>query len=189
MATRAKTDSSDQQIVLQIRSGSTESFALLVDRYQKKLYYYALKYIHDDQKAQDVIQEAFIKMYVNLNSFDVDRNFSAWAYRIVHNEALNFIKRNRHEVSVGDESWFANIADERVDLAAELDSKNNRQQIRMAVFKLPMKYRDVLVLYYFEGLEYDDIARVLHIPTPTVGTRIRRAKAKLKAELPQELIT
>lgn len=177
----------DEQLVAHIRGGNEEAFSFLVERYQNKLYYYALKFIHDDQKAQDVLQEAFIKAYVNLNSFDADRNFSAWVYRIVHNEALNFAKRHAREIPVGDAKWFDNIPDERVDLAGEIDLKTKRSQVRAVVFSLPLKYREVLVLYYFEGMDYEDIAKVLQIPTATVGTRIRRAKARLKRALPQEI--
>lgn len=176
----------DEELILHIRESHPDKFAEVVSRYQNRLFCYVLRYVHDKLKAEDILQESFIKMYININSFDADRSFSAWAYRITHNETINYIKKNSKENTITDDGWFENIADDRIDFAGEYDKKLNGKKVRDAINILPMKYKEVVVLYYFEGQDYDQIAKVLQIPRSTVGVRLRRAKGRLQKQLQEE---
>lgn len=177
---------SDEQLVAHIRESHPEKFAEIVSRYQNRLFYYVFRYVHDKMKAEDILQEAFIKMYVNINSFDADRSFSAWAYRIAHNETINYIKKNNKEVTIEEDGWFEKIADDSIDFATDFDKKISNQRIKKVVNGLPMKYKQVVVLYYFEEQDYDSIAKILQIPSSTVGVRLRRAKKRLQSTLEEE---
>lgn len=178
---------SDEQIVAAVCNGDAAKFALLIERYQNKLFYYVIKYVAESDKAEDIVQESFIKIYTNLRSFDQNKNFSSWAYRITHNNMIDSVRRDKPTVSIEENDWVSNIADSNVDIGADLELKQTRQEVQAAVCKLPLKYKDVVVLHYFEGYGYEDISDILGIPTSSVGTRLRRGKAKLKDLLPIEV--
>lgn len=173
-------NTSDEQIVAVVCGGETASFSLLIERYQNKLFYYVLKYVAEADKAEDIVQESFIKIYTNLNSFDQNKKFSAWAYRIVHNQLIDTVRKQKPTVSIEENEWINNVADSKVDIVADFEIKQTRQEVQAAVGRLPLKYKDVVVLHYFEGYGYEEISDILGIPTSSVGTRLRRGKSKLK---------
>ena len=86
---------SDSQVVALVLSGDVDAYSLIVERYESKLMRYATYILKDYDVASDITQEAFIKAYINLHSFKLDKQFSPWIYRILHNGAMNFIKRNK----------------------------------------------------------------------------------------------
>jgi RNA polymerase sigma-70 factor, ECF subfamily len=182
----ADVDQKEQELIEKIRTDKPDDFRLLIDAYQQRLFMYILRYINDQDKAEDILQDAFIKMYTNLNSFDVSRPFSPWAYRITHNEVINAIKKTKPSVSTDDNEWLPELIDDNQQLMNELDQKMQNQQLYSQMSKLPMKYREVLVLHYFQSCDYQTISNILHIPSSTVGTRIKRAKAQLKRALGKE---
>jgi RNA polymerase sigma-70 factor, ECF subfamily len=188
MTKAAMKELSDQQLVSRVIAKQTDFFAKIIDRYQQKLFFYTLRYVTDADRAEDVVQESFIKMYTNLQNYDQNKPFSPWAYRITHNEAINFIKKNSVYISA-DKNWLDNIPDETTNLENDLNTKMASQAVKNAVYDLPIKYREVVILYYFENQEYEQISDTLHISVSTVGTRIRRAKTKLKKSLNLQKVT
>ena len=180
-------NTSDEQIVAAVCGGEAAKFALLIDRYQNKLFYYVLKYVAQPDKAEDIVQDTFIKIYTNLQSFDQSKKFSAWAYRIAHNNMVDSVRREKPIVSIEENEWVSNISDAKVDIVAEMELRQTKQEVQSAVNNLPNKYKDVVVLHYFEGYGYEEISDILGIPTSSVGTRLRRGKAKLKDLLPIEV--
>ena len=177
---------SDEELAVHIRSASPDDFRILIERYQQKLFRYALKYINDQDRAEDIVQEALVKIYQNLNNFDAKRTFSAWAYRITHNEVINNVRKNKNQVDIDDDSWIPDLADDRPSPAEEFDKELSKKELHSAISQLPMKYRQILVLYYFQGCDYESIATILGIPISTVSTRMSRAKQKLKKLLRKE---
>jgi RNA polymerase sigma-70 factor (ECF subfamily) len=126
-----------------------------------------------------VLQEVFIKAFRNLNSFDLKRKFSSWIYRIAHNEALNHLKKhNGRIVSLNEQEY--KIIDEKLDLKKEMETEADHGQIRGALAQLKEKYREPLILYFFEDKGYEEIGDILHLPTSTAGTLIARGKKQLK---------
>jgi RNA polymerase sigma-70 factor (ECF subfamily) len=162
--------------VEQVRSFDQELYAILVERYQHKLLRYAKGLIHDEHRAVDVVQESFIKAFINLQGFDIKKKFSSWIYRIVHNEAMNSIKKQKKEISLPDDFEFASSED--------IEAGFNQQEIVMAVQahldKLPLIYAAPLTLRYMEEKSYEEISDILHIPQGTVAIRISRAKTLMK---------
>jgi RNA polymerase sigma-70 factor, ECF subfamily len=119
-------------------------------------------------------------MYINLRSFDPNRQFNAWAYRITQNEMVNYLRKHRQTTELNEDFQYSDMFDDRPDLAEEIDKDIEAQQLHSLIDKLPMKYREVLVLHYFQNCDYESIATIINKPTSTVGTRLRRAKAQLK---------
>lgn len=167
---------SDETIVEQVRSFDQELYAILVERYQHMLLRYAKGLIHDEHKAADVVQESFIKAFINLQGFDTKKKFSSWIYRIVHNEAMNSIKKQKKEISLPENFEFTSSED--------IEATFNQQEIVMAVQahlnKLPLIYAAPLTLRYMEEKSYEEISDILHVPLGTVATRISRAKTLMK---------
>jgi|AntAceMinimDraft_16_1070373.scaffolds.fasta_scaffold34440_3 RNA polymerase sigma-70 factor (ECF subfamily) len=172
----------DEEIVSMIRSGETDSFGILVERYEAKMKRYARKFLFGYEDTEDLIQQVFVKAYVNIRSFDTTRKFSSWLYRIAHNEFINAIRKKKKEpLSFFDpDTLFPRlVAKENAD--KETKEQELSQAIDKCLNKVDPKYREPLVLYYFEELSYKEIANILHIPVSTVGIRMLRAKKILKS--------
>ena len=171
----------DEEIAVRVISGDGESFGLLVERYEAKITRYARKFLFDIEDSKDLVQEVFIKAYVNIRSFDPSRKFSPWIYRIAHNEFINAgKKRSRMPVFSFDfDLLFPHpAASETAD--AETNRRDMRELLDRSLGTLSPKYREPLVLYYFEEMDYREIADILQIPVATVGVRLRRGREMLQ---------
>ena len=165
-----------EEVVEYTRSKNKEAYAEIVSRYQDKLVRYAKYLLNDDEKAADVVQESFIKAYVNLNSFNSKKKFSSWIYRIVHNQAINLINKHKKEVPLLKNVDF----DSGVDVEEEYTKKEIAEMIRECLKEMPVIYKEPLSLYFLEDKSYNEISDILRIPIGTVGTRINRAKILIK---------
>lgn len=184
---------SDEMVV--VHSLETSSFfSIIVDRYESKI----LRYIrrlgvrnHEDQ--QDVLQDIFIKVYKNLNGFDKSLSFSSWIYRIAHNETISwFRKRNiRPEGHLVDdaEELFLFIPDNKDSPETFFDKGIDQVALKEALSKLEDKYKDPIILRFFEQKEYVEISDILKIPVGTVGTLISRGKKRLQELMPNPNIS
>ena len=171
-------NTSDEDIVSLVIAGDVDAYADIMLRYETKLHRYVTYIIHDSTTAHDVVQETFIKTYQNLQGFNPRYKFSSWIYRIAHNEAMNAIKKNKH-VTDDDINEMPEIGyDPRIDEV--IDEDLLKDNVHKCLARLDPKYREVVQLVYLEGMKYDDVSDVLHIPTSTVGVRLSRAKDKLR---------
>src|SRR3989338_9852491 len=97
---------SDEQVVRQVREKDKELFGEIIRRYQSKLMRYVIYLTGDYNKAADIVQETFIKAYVNLNGFNINKKFSSWIYRIAHNETMNMFSRYKNQTSLDQKRDF-----------------------------------------------------------------------------------
>lgn len=170
---------SDETIIALVRTTTPDLYSEIILRYQAKLIRYIRRFTYSEAMSEDILQEVFIKAYRNLHDFDVTRSFSSWIYRIAHNEAINQIKKAHREPLVLDE-WEWEVADERLELGLQIDKKDAAERMRRALYVLKEKYREPIILYFFEDKTYEEISDILHVPRSTVGTLIARGKARLK---------
>jgi len=133
--------------------------------------------------VRDAVQEAFIKTYVNIQSFDPVRRFSPWIYRIAHNTFVNSLRtRQRRPVILFDaDTILPRVIGKHPE--SELDRTETLRLLETGVTLLEPKYREPLVLFYYNGLSYEEISDVLRIPRSTVGVRISRGREKLRQSL------
>ncbi len=160
------------------------SFAVLVERYAAKLRRYVMRFINcsaDD--AEDIVQTTFINAYRNLNDFDTGLKFSSWIYRIAHNEAVSHVRRTAARSSMPWEDDKLEALASDVDVETDLHRKMDSASVRAAVDRLDAKYKEVLVLRYFEDKSYGEISDILRKPQGSVSSLITRAKRLLAAEL------
>lgn len=167
---------SDEEIIEKVRNLDKDFYAFIVDRYQKKLIRYANNLIRNEDKAIDIVQESFIKAFINLNNFDSKKKFSSWIYRIVHNEAINIAKKYRKETPLL-EDWDFEGGD---NLEKDFEQKEIIENIEKCLNELPLLYSEPVTLYYIEEKSYEEISDILKIPMGTVATRINRAKKIMK---------
>lgn len=174
-------DQTDESIAEQVQQGNVHLFGVLVERYEQKLQRYAKRFLFGYEDAQDIVQDVFLKAFTNLRSFDVSLRFSPWIYRIAHNEFINAIrKKGREPLSFFDpDTLFPHpIAKERAD--TEVQHNELKTMLDSCLDKLDPKYREPLVLYYYEDMDYQTISEILHIPVSTVGVRLSRGKVGLQ---------
>jgi len=188
---RKKKEQTDNQLVKIIRHGNHERYAELVERYRGKLFVYLYCLVGQKEETEDLLQNVFIKVYKNLNRFDQTRKFSSWIYRIAHNEAVNHIKRKYLKKFVSWEDVVTakdnlEINGLKEDAGEEWMRHERIREIHKSVDRLPIKYKQVLILRYFSGKSYKEMAEIMGKPVNTVGTLINRAKSYLQAEIKKE---
>ncbi len=167
---------SDEQLVEKVRSVDQELYALVIKRYEDKLLRYATSLVKDGDRASDVVQESFIKAFVNLKSFNVSKSFSSWIYRIVHNEAVNLIKKFQKEVKLPDNIDFKS----NENIEEDFDRKEIIKKVQHCLKEIPLIYVEPITLFYIEEKSYEEISDILRLPMGTVATRINRAKNILR---------
>lgn len=181
---------SDQQLVERVQAGDKRAFDLLVLKYQHKIISLVGRYVKDHHEAMDVSQEAFIKAYRALANFRGDSQFYTWLYRIAINTAKNYlVARNRRPPDVDVEAnEYGDYGS--ADIMADVDTPENlmaRDQLQDKVFatleKLPDDLRTALSLREFEGMSYEQIAKVMDCPVGTVRSRIFRARDAIDKEV------
>ncbi len=177
----------DSDLVRLTLEGNVDFFAVLIQRYQTVLHRYIMRLGFGVEDAEDILQEVFVKAYVNLADFDEGLSFSAWIYRISRNTAISQYRKNkvRPQGNVIDVELevLSNMAKDELDILKIIQKKELSDIVSQALYKLPDKYRDVLILRYFEDKEYLEISDILKIPVGTVSTLLYRAKQKLKIKL------
>ena len=179
-------EKSDEELVLATLKDK-ESYRFLMQRYEEKLLRYIMRLIRvAKEDAEDILQSAFIKAYINLNDFDQRLKFSSWMYRIVHNEAITHLRRLKSRPKT-----FALEVNEiileklRADLDIEKDVDKNylKKDIKEIIDSIDKKFKDVIVLRYMEDKDYKEISDILKKPMGTVAILLKRAKEKIKESI------
>lgn len=163
----------DEKLVDLVIKKDKELFIHIIKRYEDKLLRYAGYLVKNDSDAADIVQESFIKAYINLNAFNTKKKFSSWIYRIVHNEAMNVVGKRKKFIAIGKDIDF----DSGINLEDDLVKKELKLGVNLCLEKIQNIYSEPLVLYFLEDKTYEEISDILRIPVGTVGTRINRAKA------------
>lgn len=172
MATENLDNLTDEQLVQKITQNDKELYNQIIKRYQTKLIRYANYLLSDQDKANDVVQEALIKAYINLKGFDTKKKFSSWLYRIVHNEAMNMVEKHKKVIPLDPELEF----DSGLNVEADYIQSELTAHAQKCLKQMALMYSEPLSLYYLEDKSYDEISDILRLPIGTVGTRINRAK-------------
>lgn len=181
----------DEVLMEHIVRGSEAAFATLVDRYRGRIINLVCRFINDRDRAQEIAQEVFLRIYVHRERYRPSGKFSTWMYTIAVNLAKNEIRRRvraRHIVSLdgllevaGDSSRF--VADRGPGPDRRLRQREVQEWVGKALAELPDKYREVIVLRDVQQLSYEEIEKVLGIPGGTVRSRINRARSALQEQL------
>jgi RNA polymerase sigma-70 factor (ECF subfamily) len=173
----------DEEVVVLICRGDRSRFVVIIERYQDKLFRYIKRLINQsNEDVEDILSDVFLSAYSNLQGFDTHKKFSSWIYRIAHNKAIDYFKSKKYTYSLGEDSEELIWNKEQLFEDLEIE-KENRQIINDAISKLELKYKEVILLFYFEDNSYQEISDILHISVSEVGVLIHRAKQQLKNKL------
>ncbi len=188
-------DGTDQAIVRQVIEGDFEAFGVLVSKYQDRIYSAIRNYVSNPDDAVDITQDAFVKAYSKLRSFDASSAFYTWLYRIAVNTAIDYLRRRKSRPADSlEDDKFTEVGFEPVSTDARSDPEKaataaeQRAMLRSAIDRLSHKLRSVLVLHDVEGLSQDEVAETLKIPVGTVKSRISRARSELRELLQKQLV-
>jgi RNA polymerase sigma-70 factor (ECF subfamily) len=168
------TELSDDDLFCLAQNGDSEAFNTLFKRYERKVYMYCMRVLLDEDLAHDAFQDAFMRLYEHRRSYD-GRNFMVWFFTIVRNVCLN-MRRNK-KFTVPFETSCANESQPKMpDVALH-------EQVALALNRLPIDYREAIVLYEYDGYSYQEIADITGASIATVKIRIFRARKMLRTLL------
>ena len=168
----------DASFVNACLSGDSKAYAMLVDKYEKKLFNTAYRIVNDYEDAMDATQTTFVKAYEKLDTFDSSYRFFSWIYRILLNESLNLLhQRRRFDQLESDIILKAKNPEETYK------ERESGKHVQAALMDLKMDHRVVIVLKHFQDLSYDEISDVLELPTKTVKSRLFTARRQLRDRL------
>ena len=183
-------DSVDKQLVERVRRGDKRAFDLLILKYQHKIISIVGRYLGDRNDVQDVSQETFIKAYRAIPNFRGESAFYTWLYRIAINTAKNhLVSKSRRppniDIDIDDGEFQDNSAVLRDNESpqASLATKQMEEVIFRAIENLPSELRVAVTLREFEGLSYEEIARIMDCPVGTVRSRIFRAREAVEQKI------
>lgn len=190
MAERAQLD--DRALVERILGGDRDQFSVLVSRYEKRVINYVYRITHRYEEAHDLAQEIFVKVYLALDRYDPNYQFSTWLFRIAQNSAIDALRkksisevplvRQTEDEPSGKEREFA---DDGISPYRALKNKQLSAAIDTAVENLPPDYRELIQLRHFAELSYEEIASMKKLPLGTVKNKLFRARNLLKESLGQ----
>lgn len=177
----------DIQLIESAQNGDQLAFEELIKKYKGLVYNLCYSMLNNRAEAEEVSQEVFIKLYYSLSSFEQRSSFSTWVYRIGVNECLQKIRRQKHHLSLDDETIQSELTPLKERLKEDQDDLENkvlqeelRDVLKKIITRLPTKYRMVLVLKEIENLSYLEMALALNISLDKVKVWLFRARKKLR---------
>jgi RNA polymerase sigma-70 factor (ECF subfamily) len=181
----------EHRLIADSLQGQTEAFGELVRNYQDRLYNLAYRLVNNAEDAQDVVQDSFLSAYQSLGNFKGESQFFTWLYRIAVNTAISH-KRKRRTVLALKAGRLENGAAEPRDASEysrpehALERTEREQRIQLALQRLSLEHRAVLILKDMEGQKYEIMAKILGVPVGTVRSRLHRARLELREILSHE---
>ncbi|MDZ7315643.1 MAG: sigma-70 family RNA polymerase sigma factor [candidate division KSB1 bacterium] len=178
----------DEELIRLFQNDELAAYDTLVRRYRDQLYLFAYRFLGNQQEAEDVVQETFLRLFRKRHAYRQIAKFSTWIYTIAGNLAKTELRRRKRRrlVSINDmgfdEKEFE-IEDEGMDTEREADSSMTDKLIQQAISELSPRFREVIILRDIQELSYEEIGSILRIPLGTVKSRVNRARLKLQAKL------
>ena len=159
-------------------NADADAYGELVDRYKQAIYRHCFSIVRDEDAAEDMAQETFIAGYYKLSSYKSEYRFSTWLFKIASNKSLNYLKSRRKFVDADDELFDHIVSDHR-----NTSSQAEDAELHAVIKRLRPEYQTVITMYYFDGIDYQDIAERMGVPIGTVRGWLSRAKNELRKEL------
>jgi len=182
------TEPKDADLVASARNGDSKAFARLVNRYLSIVFNTLYRMTQNHELSEEMTQEAFVKAYHHLDSFDLERgNFKPWILRIATNAAISELRKQAKVVSLNaleeTGSWGESEHQVASDIESVLERQLSTEEVLQALQKLDVKYRQALILRYQNEFSYEEVAEAMNVPLNTVRTWIKRGLEKLKNEV------
>lgn len=176
--------------IKQVIKGDQDAFGEIVEIYKNSVYQLCYRMLGSQHEAEDMAQEAFIRAYVNINSFKQELKFSTWLFRIATNLCIDRIRKKKPDYYLDAEvsgteglTMYSQVPSNTLLPEQELESLELHETVQKEILKLPEKYRAAIVLKYIEELSLNEISEILELPLGTVKTRIHRGREALRQQL------
>ncbi len=178
-------DRIDERLLVASRSGDREAFRQLMERHRADLLRFLVRFLGSRSAADDVFQDTFLQVHLAAQSFDAERRFRPWLFAIAANKARDFHRRQRRRATAslsspigdGDSSLVDLLAGDTESPASPTEAREIQFAVKKVVDELPVHYREILLLSYFQRMSYQQIAECLGIPLGTVKSRLHAAVA------------
>jgi len=183
-----KPNISDEQLIARFQLGDVQAYDILVRKYKDQLLNFVYRFVGNRTDAEDIIQETFLRVYRNKHMYKEIAKFSTWVYTIAGNLAKTELRRRkRHKIFsvsnfVNEERDF-DIPDRDHSPERKVDSSMQEKIIQKAIEKLPIKFKEVIILRDIQEFAYEEISQILNIPLGTVKSRVNRGRLKLQEDL------
>jgi RNA polymerase sigma-70 factor (ECF subfamily) len=192
-ATTPSSTISERDLLVNAQQGDHQAFAHIVQSYQRPVYNLCYRMLGDQAEAEDATQETFIRAYTNLDRFNTDRKFINWVLTIASNHCVDRLRKRRiNWSSLEDEPLVEKVPmPESIDPHRSAVRQEMSDQVQALIDQLPPDYRTPLVLLYWYGYSYEEIAEILDITVPAVKSRLHRARkrlAKMMTDAPQSFL-
>jgi RNA polymerase sigma-70 factor (ECF subfamily) len=182
----------DAELVASALTGSQDAFRELVMRFERPVFSLIVRMVQDSGTAEDLAQETFVKAYRSLRSYDPSRKLSSWLFKIAHNTTIDHLRRHVPETvpleAPPDEEGRGGLAAVLTDGSAEdpsaaAERRDMARSLERAITRLRPEYREAVVLFYIEGVSYQEICEATGLPLGTVKTNLHRARKELAQEM------
>ncbi len=182
---------SDEEVVILVQNGNKDAYGEVLNRFEPKIKKYAYRFFRDKEEVTDMVQDVFIKAYINLQSYNSTMRFNPWIYRIAHNEFVNKIawKSIRKFVPIDSDELIPLAISAPEDVMRDALKEDEKRIMEEYLSQLDDKYKTPIILFYYQDLSYEEISDVLQIPPNTVGVRIKRGKDRLKSIIENNIPT
>lgn len=175
--------------VQSVLAGNTAAFAVLVNRHKEMAFNIALKIVRHREDAEEIAQDAFVKVYQSLRSFKGDSKFSTWLYRIVYNAAISHTrKRHQDFVPIDDRVMGDTTEDEILEDLDRVDSDQQAVLVNKAIDRLPPDDSALVTLFYMEENSIEDISQITGLSVSNVKVKLHRIRKKLYDDLQQMMM-
>ncbi len=172
------------QWIQEVLTGNKQAYAHIIDKYKNRLYATILRMTRNPQNAQDLVQEAFIKVYQQLNKYDQKGSFSSWIYRVAINHCMDEFRKKSYKMKQAEinEEKIVNTNHPEVVFL----KKEKSRQLERLIATLPEDERMIILLRYVSELSYNEISELIEIPLSDVRSKLHRAKKKMRDTVKQE---
>jgi RNA polymerase sigma factor (sigma-70 family) len=170
----------DKELMLAVKDGDAQPFAVLFDRYHQRLFDFFYRLSGDTSSSEDLVQEVFLRMLRYRHTFRSDSEFRAWMYRIARSSRIDRFRRRKSEsLQAAGAEGMPDVAQESIAFQ-KVEQQERSLLLQEALLRLPEDKRELLVLARFHELKYEQIGNLLDVDAGTIKTRVHRAMAELR---------
>ncbi|MBA7690097.1 ECF RNA polymerase sigma factor SigW [subsurface metagenome] len=178
----------DEELIAQFQAGNEDAYLEIVERFKDRLFAFIYRFVGDEDLAEDLVQDTLIKVYTHRHAYREIARFSTWIYTIAGNLARTELRKRKRRATfsmsaLGFGEREYELPSEDFTPSKPLEGKQTEKHIRIALAKLPLHFRTVIILRDVQELSYEEISKIMKIPLGTVKSRVNRARLRLQEML------
>ena len=181
-----KMGNDETHIIHRILKGETSLYEYFLDKYSQQVFILIIRIVENQEDAEELTQDTFLKAFEHLSSFKAESSFSTWIYRIAYNTAISATRKRKQELIVMDSAMLMNISDQQIDDALNDESEERVGKLNKAIKKLDAEERALISLFYNEEKTIGEIALILGLTESNAKVKLHRVRKKIYVLIKQE---